>query len=75
MGSFATDIYQAKYAHVKTNGTKETWQEIAKRVAYGVFGAIGVQANEIANRVAEMIENRELMPGGRYLYATGRPFH
>jgi len=31
MGSFATDIFQAKYAHTKEDGTKETWQEIAKR--------------------------------------------
>lgn len=75
MGPFARDIYRAKYAHTKDDGTKETWAEIADRVSSSVFGVIGKDGNDDVEAMATRIHRREVMPGGRYLYASGRPFH
>jgi ribonucleoside-diphosphate reductase alpha chain len=73
MSSFAEAIMLQKYSH-DLGDRKETWPEIAKRVAANVMGAINAPA-EIVSEVEEMITNKEFMPGGRYLYASGRPFH
>ena len=56
------------------DGTKETWEQIAKRVASNVMGAVDASPELIAD-VEEIIATRKFMPGGRYLYASGRPLH
>lgn len=73
MSPFAHTIMQAKYAH-DVGGQKETWNEIAERVATNVMGAIGAPKDTV-REVTRMIAERKFMPGGRYLYASGRPLH
>lgn len=58
---FAEKIYRWKYS---LNG-KETWSETAQRVG----DAIGYSG------IIPYIQQRKFIPGGRYLYASGRPFH
>lgn len=70
----AKEIAKLKYLHTKGNGQKETWAELAHRVASTVFSSIRVN-KDIPELVESLIRQRKFMPGGRYLYATGRPFH
>lgn len=65
---------EQKYSHDKTDGSKETWPEIAHRVAKNVLGAVNATKEEIAETAA-LITQRKFIPGGRYLYASGRSFH
>jgi len=74
MNPFAKNIFEQKYAHTKKNGEKETWPEVAKRVANNVLKSVDADPALIA-RVEKMITDKKFMPGGRYLYASGRPFH
>lgn len=73
MGAFASTIFSQKYAH-DLEDRKETWPETAKRVAWNVMKAANVPKS-VVKEVEKMIADRKFMPGGRYLYATGRPFH
>lgn len=73
MSSFAQTIMDQKYAWDK-RGRKETWNEIATRVANNVMGAVDADAQLVAD-IEKAIAERKFMPGGRYLYASGRPFH
>ncbi len=70
---FADTITKQKYSH-DIGGRKETWPEIAKRVATAVFGAVDSECGFV-DSVTGSIERKEFMPGGRYLYSSGRPFH
>ena len=74
MSFFANSIMDQKYAHDLGDGTKETWSQIADRVSHNVMKALNIRKNYIDD-VKELIEQRKFMPGGRYLYASGRPFH
>lgn len=74
MSPFAQSIFDHKYAHQKLDGTKENLAEVGQRVATNVFGA-APQLLHLASEVAELIASRKFLPGGRYLYASGRPFH
>jgi ribonucleoside-diphosphate reductase alpha chain len=69
MSPFAREIMQKRYAHAG-----ESWRDVAYRVAGTVLGVHPLAA-KLAPEVAELIEQRKFMPGGRYLYAAGRPFH
>lgn len=76
MGPFAENIMLHKYAHVLRDGTKETWENIAYRVTKNVMKAVGVGMNQkLAQDICKAITERKFLPGGRYLYAAGRPFH
>lgn len=70
---FSKNIMEQKYSHVKPDGGKETWEEIAHRVATNVMGAVDVDQT-IVNKIEKIIAEKKFMPGGRYLYASGRPF-
>ena len=72
MSIFARTIYEQKYAHMKPNGMKETWEETADRL---VMHVVQPHMPEYTEQVRELIIDRKFLPGGRYLYATGRPFH
>lgn len=72
--AFALSIMHSKYAHTKGDGTKETWADIARRVATSVLSAVSV-APATVREVEEIIATRKFLPGGRYLYACGRPYH
>jgi ribonucleoside-diphosphate reductase alpha chain len=73
MSAFALDVMNQKYAQDK-RGRKENWEEIAQRVVTNVLGAVEPDT-ELADRLEACITERKFMPGGRYLYASGRPFH
>lgn len=71
---FAEAIRLQKYAHDSFDGGKETWKQTAERVAFNVLEAVGA-SEERKQKTALAIEQRKFLPGGRYLYATGRPVH
>lgn len=74
MSPFAKTIFEQKYAHDLEEGRKETWDETADRVSFNVMKALGIRKNYI-DEVKEIISKKQFIPGGRYLYASGRPFH
>jgi ribonucleoside-diphosphate reductase alpha chain len=74
MSVFAKTIMEQKYSHTKPDGKKETWEEIAERVARNVLQAVNAPEEQIV-ATARIIADRKFIPGGRYLYASGRPFH
>jgi len=74
MSSFASTIYQNKYAE-----PGETWEDhgpgsksTPRRVVENVMGPY---LPELVEEVIELIASRKFMPGGRYLYASGKHFH
>jgi ribonucleoside-diphosphate reductase alpha chain len=74
MSVFAQTIIGQKYAHTKIDGSQETWPEIAYRVAKNVLKTVNASKQQI-ELTAKLITERKFIPGGRYLYASGRPFH
>lgn len=72
-GPFAKAIMLQKYAHDLEEG-KETWEQVAHRVANNVMRAVNAPKPLIRD-IELAIASRKFMPGGRYLYASGRPFH
>jgi ribonucleoside-diphosphate reductase alpha chain len=74
---FAKGIYEAKYAFKDSDGNViEDWPDTAKRVTSNVLGALGYsEQDEEYNKVLQMITDMKFIPGGRYLYASGREFH
>jgi len=78
-GSLATSVINQKYAQYPEKGDKQTWPEIAKRVATNVLNAVpGIEPSYRKQLIEELtyrITIRQIIPGGRYLYAAGRPYH
>ncbi|WP_301930910.1 ribonucleotide reductase N-terminal alpha domain-containing protein [Ferruginibacter sp.] len=77
MSPFAQAIYEQKYAFKDENGKViETWNDTAYRVAKHVLGALDYnEDSEEFQAIHSLIAERKFMPGGRYLYASGRPLH
>lgn len=77
MSDFARTIYEQKYAFKDEEGNiLEGWEDTAYRVALNVLGALGYdETSQEFEKVFSYIRDRKFMPGGRYLYASGRPFH
>ena len=71
LSPFAETIKNQKYAQVKEDGTLETWEDIARRVAHAIVGEVFPEDEE---EITRLIAERKFMPGGRYLYAAGREF-
>lgn len=67
MSPFAETIYKQKYAQ-----DGEEWVDTAARVVNHVMKPY---FPELADEMITAIANRKFMPGGRYLYATGKRFH
>lgn len=67
MSPWAESIYRQKYS---LNG-QETWPETVARVVNNVMAAIPSTASE-KQLVEQFIRERKFIPGGRYLYASGR---
>lgn len=66
---FAYDIYKQKYS---MDGV-ETWEDTCRRVVESVTGQyLSKEDQEI---IFTFMKDRKFIPGGRYLYASGRPFH
>lgn len=74
MNPFAKGIMEQKYSHIKKDGEKESWEDIAKRVAKHVMKSVGAPL-KFGKEVERIIAEKKFIPGGRYLYASGRPFH
>lgn len=66
---FAEAIMLQKYAH-----EGETWEDVAHRVATNVMKSVSAP-RALVRSVEQVIAERKFMPAGRYLYASGRPFH
>jgi ribonucleoside-diphosphate reductase alpha chain len=76
MSEFARTVTEHKYSHTKRDGVKESWPEIAWRTTRNVLEAAGLSSDEPDTQVTRrLIAQRKFVPGGRYLYAAGRPFH
>lgn len=74
---FSREIYESKYALKDENGgVIENWAGTAARVANSVMAALGYQPNSPeTTKIRRYIEERKFLPGGRYLYASGRDLH
>lgn len=66
---FAHDIYLQKYS---MNGV-ETWADTSKRVVESVCSQL-LDA-KTKEKIYNLIFQRKFIPGGRYLYASGREYH
>lgn len=65
---FSHDIFKQKYS---MNGT-ENWRDTCTRVATSVCE--GLLSKEDIENIIELMYNKQFIPGGRYLYAAGRPY-
>lgn len=77
---FAENIYKARYRHPQDGN----WSGTARRVTGAVVPALyhAPRARELVTttedateRLFRLIESKQFIPGGRYLYAAGRDFH
>jgi hypothetical protein len=78
MSPFAKSIYLAKYAARDEAGEliETDWSETARRVVPTVLAALGYgpESDEVRD-LTRLVEDRKFIPGGRYLYATGKDYH
>jgi ribonucleoside-diphosphate reductase alpha chain len=74
MSTFSQKIMNARYAHDLPEGGKENWAQVAQRVSSNVLGALNLP-RYMVDKVTRLITERKFIPGGRYLYASGRDFH
>lgn len=72
MSTFSQTVFQNKYAHRKDDGTLESWDDLAHRVTKHVVEPYRPHRVKV---IRELIEEKKFLPGGRYLYATGKRFH
>ena len=78
MSPFAKSIYLAKYAARDEAGEliETDWSETAERVVPTVLAALGYgPESEEVLRLTSFVRDRKFIPGGRYLYATGKDYH
>lgn len=74
MSIFARTIMEQKYVWSE-KGEKE-WSDIAHRVTKHVMKAVGMtMSDSLCKDIYKAIEERKFIPGGRYLYSAGRPYH
>jgi ribonucleoside-diphosphate reductase alpha chain len=66
---FAQDIYKQKYS---MDGV-ENWADTCKRVVEAVCNQL--LDSETKEKIFKLMVERKFIPGGRYLYSAGRPFH
>lgn len=66
---FAHDIFLQKYS---MDG-QETWKDTCLRVVNTVCGQL-LNSKE-KEKILKFMQERKFIPGGRYLYSAGRPFH
>lgn len=66
---FSYDIFLQKYS---LNG-QESWEDTARRVTSSVCGQL--LSKDDQEEIFKIIKERKFIPGGRYLYSSGRSFH
>jgi ribonucleoside-diphosphate reductase alpha chain len=74
MSVFSKVIMEQKYSHELRDGSKETWNDIANRVVRTVFKSVSAP-KPLVEQTLEYVKERKFIPGGRYLYSVGRPYH
>lgn len=67
--AFALDIYKQKYSLDQ----QENWPDTCKRVVSSVCGQL--LDKEDQEEIYKIMVERKFIPGGRYLYSSGRPWH
>ena len=70
MSSFARDVLLKRYCQPG----ETSMRDVARRVVRAVFSAVPASPDLVAD-CEELVATRTFMPGGRYLYAAGRPYH
>jgi ribonucleoside-diphosphate reductase alpha chain len=77
LSEFARTIYEQKYAMQDEDGNLiEDWPDTVERVVSNVLGALGYGPDsEEYQKLYQIVLDRKFIPGGRYLYSTGRPLH
>jgi ribonucleoside-diphosphate reductase alpha chain len=74
VNDFSKRILAQKYLWDERNETE--WKHVAHRVTKSVLKAVNLtMKTSTAQEVYEVINDKKFMPGGRYCYAAGRPFH
>lgn len=74
MNEFSKRIMAQKYLWTDRGETE--WKDIANRVTKYVLKAVNIpMSSPTAKEICQMITAKKFVPGGRYLYATGRPYH
>jgi len=68
MSAWAETIMRQKYLHPG----ESTWEDIATRVVGTVMTPT---FPELVEEMTQAVIDKKFMPGGRYLYATGKRFH
>jgi len=73
--SFAENIFRYKYAQ----GPNDSWDALADRLIDDVCGSQGGTTTPLMShndraQLAEYIKKMQFIPGGRYLYYSGRPY-
>jgi ribonucleoside-diphosphate reductase alpha chain len=66
---FSQDIFLQKYS---MDG-QETWSDTCKRVTKAVCGQL--LDSDTQDKIYKLMVDRKFIPGGRYLYSAGRPYH
>lgn len=66
---FSQDIFLQKYSL----NQQETWSDTCRRVVSTVTGQL--LSKEEQEEIYQIMYERKFIPGGRYLYASGRPLH
>lgn len=74
LSPFASTILADKYARLKSDGTRETWEDVCRRVSSCVLGAVDAP-RELVEEAVRLMSERKFLPGGRYLHATGLEYH
>lgn len=74
--SFGRNVFHNKYAQ----GQDDSWSQLAFRVVDDVCGTMGGTTRPILSKeerglLEAAITAMKFIPGGRYLYYAGRPFH
>src|ERR1035438_3191762 len=69
MSVFAQTVLSQKYAD-----EGETWEDVSRRVVRTVFKAVHA-SKDLVDQTLQYVIDRKFIPGGRYLYATGKSLH
>ena len=70
---FTSSWAQGKFIEKYSMDQQETWADTCKRVVDAVCGQL--LSAEDQQIIYHLLYDRKFIPGGRYLYAAGRPFH
>ena len=70
--SFGESIFRYKYAQ----GPSDTWAKLADRLIEDVCGGKQpLMAKSDQEQLKQYIKEFKFLPGGRYIYYAGRPYH